>query len=60
MGHQYHFHLETQRAICIPGEDNSMDVYSSTQNPTQVKIIAITCIKTHDYKPKSLNCNFSA
>jgi CO/xanthine dehydrogenase Mo-binding subunit len=37
VGHQYHFHLETQRAICIPGEDNSMDVYSSTQNPSQVQ-----------------------
>lgn len=37
VGHQYHFHLETQRSLCIPGEEGCMVVYSSTQNPSQVQ-----------------------
>ncbi|KAL4191085.1 hypothetical protein AMTRI_Chr07g27880 [Amborella trichopoda] len=37
VGHQYHFHLETQRALCIPGEQGCMDIYSSTQNPSLVQ-----------------------
>ncbi|KAL2612676.1 hypothetical protein R1flu_024368 [Riccia fluitans] len=36
IGHQWHFHLETQRAVCVPGEDQSITVYSSSQNPAQV------------------------
>ncbi|KAG0611483.1 hypothetical protein M758_7G144100 [Ceratodon purpureus] len=36
-GHQYHHHLETQRSLCIPGEDNSIEVFSSTQNPSMVQ-----------------------
>ncbi|KAG6552063.1 hypothetical protein Mapa_006369 [Marchantia paleacea] len=36
-GHQYHFHLETQRALCIPGEDNTLKVYSSTQHPSLIQ-----------------------
>eukprot|EP00252_Welwitschia_mirabilis_P010739 TRINITY_DN2419_c0_g1_i7.p1 TRINITY_DN2419_c0_g1~~TRINITY_DN2419_c0_g1_i7.p1 ORF type:complete len:1017 (-),score=216.35 TRINITY_DN2419_c0_g1_i7:1040-4090(-) len=37
VGHQYHFHLETQRSLCIPGEEGCITVYSSTQNPSQVQ-----------------------
>ena len=28
---QYHYTMETQTAICVPGEHGTMDVYSSTQ-----------------------------
>ncbi|CAM6125267.1 unnamed protein product [Calypogeia fissa] len=35
--HQYHFHLETQRALCVPSEGQVMKVYSSTQNPSLVQ-----------------------
>ncbi|KAL3680391.1 hypothetical protein R1sor_023347 [Riccia sorocarpa] len=36
VGHQYHFHLETQRTVCVPGEDQSITVFSSTQYPALV------------------------
>ncbi|WP_018687299.1 xanthine dehydrogenase molybdopterin binding subunit [Ahrensia kielensis] len=37
IGGQDHFYLETQIAYTIPGEDNDMLVYSSTQHPTEVQ-----------------------
>jgi len=41
IGGQEHFYLETQVASVMPGEDGSMLVYSSTQNPTEVqKLVA--------------------
>eukprot|EP00268_Persea_americana_P065659 TRINITY_DN880_c1_g2_i1.p1 TRINITY_DN880_c1_g2~~TRINITY_DN880_c1_g2_i1.p1 ORF type:complete len:1016 (-),score=186.62 TRINITY_DN880_c1_g2_i1:301-3348(-) len=46
VGHQYHFHLETHRALCIPGEEGCMVVYSSTQNPSLVQqcvSVALNC-----------------
>ncbi|EDP66607.1 aldehyde oxidase and xanthine dehydrogenase, molybdopterin binding protein [alpha proteobacterium BAL199] len=36
-GGQDHFYLEGQIAIAIPGEDRDMQVYSSTQHPTEVQ-----------------------
>ncbi|XP_072388344.1 xanthine dehydrogenase-like isoform X1 [Diabrotica undecimpunctata] len=37
MGGQEHFYLETQCCIAVPKpEDNEMEIFSSTQNPTQV------------------------
>ncbi|XP_065184192.1 xanthine dehydrogenase/oxidase-like isoform X2 [Sycon ciliatum] len=35
-GSQYHFHMETQSALCVPLEDG-MDVFSSTQNIASVQ-----------------------
>ncbi|KAJ8964528.1 hypothetical protein NQ314_004823 [Rhamnusium bicolor] len=42
MGGQEHFYLETQTCIVIPKpEDDEMEIFSSTQNPTEVsKLIA--------------------
>ncbi|WP_312240695.1 xanthine dehydrogenase molybdopterin binding subunit [Pantoea sp.] len=41
IGGQEHFYLETQTALVIPGEDRSLQVFSSTQNPTEVqKLVA--------------------
>lgn len=41
IGGQEHFYLETQTAMVIPGEDESLQVFSSTQNPTEVqKLVA--------------------
>ena len=36
-GGQDHFYLESNIALAIPGEDNEMMVYSSTQHPTEVQ-----------------------
>ncbi len=38
-GAQEHWYLETQAAVCIPGEDNEMMVYSSTQHPSETQAI---------------------
>ncbi|MFI8416360.1 xanthine dehydrogenase molybdopterin binding subunit [Serratia sp. NPDC078593] len=41
VGGQEHFYLETQIASVLPTEDDGMQVYSSTQNPTEVqKLVA--------------------
>lgn len=41
IGGQEHFYLETQVALVIPGEDDTLQVFSSTQNPTEVqKLVA--------------------
>ncbi|MGL4488655.1 MAG: xanthine dehydrogenase molybdopterin binding subunit [Rhizobiaceae bacterium] len=37
MGGQDHFYLETHIAYVIPGEDDDMLVYASTQHPTEVQ-----------------------
>jgi xanthine dehydrogenase/oxidase len=38
MGGQEHFYLETQAVVVVPKpEDGEMDVYSSTQNPTETQ-----------------------
>lgn len=41
IGGQEHFYLETQIAMVVPGEDQALQVFSSTQNPTEVqKLVA--------------------
>ncbi|NDL63146.1 xanthine dehydrogenase molybdopterin binding subunit [Acerihabitans arboris] len=41
MGGQEHFYLESQVASVVPGEDGAMQVFSSTQHPTEVqKLVA--------------------
>lgn len=37
MGGQDHFYLEGQIAVAVPGEDDEMSIYSSTQHPTEVQ-----------------------
>jgi len=39
IGGQEHWYLETQSCLCIPGELGEMQVYSSTQNPTETQLI---------------------
>lgn len=40
MSGQEHFYLETQACIAIPkGEDDEMEVISSTQHPTETQVL---------------------
>jgi xanthine dehydrogenase molybdopterin binding subunit len=36
-GAQEHWYLETQAAICVPGENRNMSVFASSQNPTETQ-----------------------
>ncbi len=38
-GAQEHWYLETQSCICVPGEDQEMQVFSSTQHPSETQAI---------------------
>lgn len=38
-GAQEHWYLETQGALCVPGENREMTVYASSQNPTETQMI---------------------
>ncbi|HBF89224.1 MAG TPA: xanthine dehydrogenase molybdopterin binding subunit [Bacteroidales bacterium] len=39
VGGQEHWYLETQTALCFPGEGQEIKVYSSTQNPSEIQAI---------------------
>lgn len=43
-GAQEHWYLETHAAVCIPGEDNEMKVYSSTQHPSETQAIVASVL----------------
>ena len=38
-GGQEHWYLETQAAVCVPGEDRDMTVFASSQNPTETQLV---------------------
>jgi len=38
-GGQEHWYLETQAALCVPGENREMTVYASSQNPTETQAV---------------------
>jgi xanthine dehydrogenase molybdopterin binding subunit len=38
-GAQEHWYLETQACLCIPGENNEIFAYSSTQHPTETQTL---------------------
>ena len=46
-GAQEHWYLETQAALCIPGEDREMKVYSSTQHPSETQAIVAEVLGIH-------------
>ncbi len=49
IGGQDHFYLEGQIALAVPGEDNGMHVYSSTQHPTEVQHLVARALKVPDH-----------
>lgn len=38
-GAQEHWYLETQAALCVPGENREITVYASSQNPTETQLV---------------------
>ncbi|EOA26206.1 hypothetical protein CARUB_v100166510mg, partial [Capsella rubella] len=44
LGSQYVFYMETQTALAVPDEDNSIVVYSSSQTPQYVHTSVATCL----------------
>jgi xanthine dehydrogenase large subunit len=47
-GGQEHFYLEGQVALAIPGERSEMQVYSSTQHPTEVQHLVAAALALPD------------
>ena len=48
IGGQEHFYLEGQIALAVPGEDNDMLVYSSTQHPSEVQHVVARVLGVAD------------
>lgn len=43
MGGQEHFYLETHASLAVPrGEDGEMELFVSTQNPTETQVWSIS------------------
>lgn len=59
MGGQEHFYLETQACVAIPKpEDGEMEVWSSTQNPTETLVLIHLCSQQANNKlQSSLRCS---
>jgi xanthine dehydrogenase large subunit len=49
IGGQEHFYLEGQAAMAVPGEDEDVTVYSSTQHPTEIqhKVASVLGVGNH-------------
>ena len=65
IGGQDHFYLEGQIALAIPGEDETLTVWSSTQHPSEVQHMvaqalqlsqAEVTVKVQDFFSKLSNC----
>src|SRR5204862_8002297 len=48
IGDKEHFYLEGQVALAVPGEDGAMQVYSSTQHPSEVQHIVARVLALPD------------
>ncbi|XP_065184519.1 xanthine dehydrogenase/oxidase-like [Sycon ciliatum] len=44
IGGQEHFYLETQASLAVPGEEDEMTLYTSTQNPSLSQTAAATAL----------------
>ncbi|CAG9760635.1 unnamed protein product [Ceutorhynchus assimilis] len=53
MGGQEHFYFETHGLVAVPKEDE-MEIYSSTQNPTEVQHLCAHVLGSHQHK---VTCN---
>ncbi len=48
IGGQEHFYLEGQISLCVPNDDGTMQVYSSTQHPTEVQHVVAKMLNVSD------------
>ncbi|MDB5529673.1 MAG: xdhB [Devosia sp.] len=49
IGGQDHFYLEGQIALAIPGEDEDVTVFSSTQHPSEVQLMVAHALGIHQH-----------
>ncbi|KAK7104188.1 xanthine dehydrogenase/oxidase-like isoform X2 [Littorina saxatilis] len=47
---QEHFYMETNATICRPGEDGEMEIFASTQNPTQAQVTVAKALDVPQHK----------
>ncbi|XP_029159752.1 xanthine dehydrogenase-like [Nylanderia fulva] len=47
MGGQEHFYLETNAAIAVPREDDELEVFCSTQHPTEIQKLIAHVLNIH-------------
>ncbi|XP_076288597.1 xanthine dehydrogenase rosy isoform X2 [Lasioglossum baleicum] len=47
MGGQEHFYLETHAALAIPREEDELEVFCSTQNPTEIQKYVAHCLNVN-------------
>ena len=49
IGGQDHFYLEGQISLAVPGEDDDVILYCSTQHPSEVQLMVATVLGTHQH-----------
>ncbi len=49
IGGQDHFYLEGQISLAIPGEDDEVTVFASTQHPSEVQLMVAAVLGTHQH-----------
>ena len=49
IGGQDHFYLEGQISLAVPGEDEDVILYCSTQHPSEVQLMVATVLGTHQH-----------
>ncbi len=46
VGGQEHFYLEGHISIAIPGEDDEMTIWATTQHPSEIQHMVAQCSKS--------------
>jgi xanthine dehydrogenase large subunit len=49
IGGQDHFYLEGQISLALPGEDEDVVLFTSTQHPSEVQLMVATVLGTHQH-----------
>jgi xanthine dehydrogenase large subunit len=49
IGGQDHFYLEGQISLAVPGEDDDVTIFASTQHPSEVQLMVATVLGTHQH-----------